>query len=93
MLIARRFLLKCQGASEFDLPEMIAASGFAIQGGTRREYIRVRIENTDAGSVLRNFGNQGSGVMSSLSWAHGLAEIEIGRDIQPGDPVKVILLP
>lgn len=93
MLIARRFLLKCQGASEFDLPEVMATAGFSIQGGTRREYIRVRLEHTETGTILKNFGNQGSGVMSSLSWAHGLAEIEIGRDIQPGDLVKVFLLP
>ncbi len=93
MLIARRFLLKCQGASEFDLPELIALAGFAIKGGSRREYIRVRLENTASGSVIHNFANQGSGVMSSLSWAQGLAEIEIERDIEPGDPVKVILLP
>jgi molybdopterin biosynthesis enzyme len=30
--------------------------------------------------------------MSSVSWANGLAEVEIGRKIEKGDLVKVMLL-
>lgn len=93
LLIARRYLLKCQGATELDLREITAESGFAIKGGTRREYIRVRLDNSEGRTVIENFGNQGSGVMSSLSWADGLALVDIGADIQPGDPMKVYLLP
>jgi molybdopterin molybdotransferase len=93
LLIARRYLLKCQGGNELDLNIIHARAGFAIEGGSRREYIRVQLENSNDHTVAHDFANQGSGVMSSLSWAHGLAEVEIGRTIQPGDPVKVYLLP
>lgn len=92
LMIARRYLLLCQGARELDLPEVTGKAQFSSKGGTRREYIRVRVRNTDAETLISNFDNQGSGVMSSLSWADGLALMEIGRDVSEGDLLKVFLL-
>lgn len=92
LLIARRYLLLCQGGSELDLPTLTGKAQFNFKGGTRREYIRVQIETTNDETLVRDFGNQGSGVMSSLSWANGLALMEVGQDVSVGDTVKVFSL-
>lgn len=53
----------------------------------RREYLRARIRD----GRVEVFASEGSGRISGLSWAEGLAEIEDGeRHIRPGDPVRFI---
>lgn len=93
MLIARPYLLTAQGCTDTALTTVYGNADFSAEGGGRREYYRVQIHYDENGrSVVSDYRNQGSGVMSSVSWANGLAEIEIGRSIKPGDPVKVMLL-
>ncbi|SFA99843.1 molybdopterin molybdotransferase [Poseidonocella pacifica] len=53
----------------------------------RREYLRARIRDGRA----EVFPSEGSGRISSLSWAEGLVEIADGaRHINPGDPVRFL---
>ena len=53
----------------------------------RREYLRARVRD----GRVEVFHSEGSGRISGLSWAEGLAEIEDGeRHIRPGDPVRFI---
>ncbi|MGK0470759.1 MAG: molybdopterin molybdotransferase [Candidatus Azotimanducaceae bacterium] len=93
MLIARNYLLRCQGCTETQLTTVYGEADFEFRGGGRREYLRVQLhfDATGRGTVT-DFRNQGSGVMSSVSWANGLAEIEIGQNVSKGDRVKVLLL-
>lgn len=94
MLIARQYLLLCQGATQTSLMAVYGRSNFETRGGSRREYYRVQIEFDGNGeSRVENFGNQGSGIMSSVSWANGLAEIDIDQQVNKGDLIKVLLLP
>jgi len=94
MLIARPYLLKSQGSEALELVSIHGVTDFDMKPGSRREYLRVRTAQDDTGQVIvSNFSDQGSGVLSSVSWADGLAEIEIGREIRKGDKVRVILLP
>ena len=52
----------------------------------RREYLRGRL--TPEGQVAA-FHSEGSGIISGLSWANGLIELEDeARKITPGDPVR-----
>ena len=65
-------------------------AGFAWpKPGKRREYVRVRLQ-TDAdgehSAIL--YPNQGSGVLSSVCWADGLAEIREDSIIAPGDKLR-----
>jgi len=93
MLIARDYLLRCQGCTETELTTVYGAADFDFKGGGRREYLRVQLHFDATGrSTVTGFHNQGSGVMSSVSWANGLAEIEIGQNVSKGDLVKVLLL-
>ncbi len=63
-------------------PQWLPAT-FSWRAGPRREYLRVRNE---PGGLAR-YANQGSGVLSSMSWADGLAYVEPDSQIQAGDPL------
>lgn len=57
----------------------------------RREFLRARPARQADGSVLLEiWPNQGSGVMSSVAWAHGLIDVPAGQTIQAGDTVRYI---
>lgn len=54
----------------------------------RREWLRARLD--DAGRV-EIFASEGSGRISGISWATGLADLgDAGADIRPGDPVRFL---
>ncbi len=90
VIVARPFLLAMQGAASSRPRGMPIPSGFSFRGGSRREYLRVRVcENAEGDPYLEKFANQGSGVMTSVAWADGLAEVEIGQQVEPGDKLRV----
>jgi len=92
-IVARPFLIAMQGGDSPRTPYYYGIADFEAQAGNRREYLRVRIGPNDKGEViLSKFANQGSGVLSSVTWADGLAEVEIGQQIRPGDRLKYSLV-
>ncbi|MNP67708.1 hypothetical protein D3C76_1635670 [compost metagenome] len=58
------------------------------KAGTRREYLRARIEN----GQVRIYKNQSSGVLRSAAWAEGLVEVREGSTPKVGDSVPFIPL-
>lgn len=56
-------------------------AGFDQPAGKREEYLRVRPED----GCIRSYRHQGSGVLSSVAWADGLARIPIGQSVASGD--------
>ena len=93
-MIARPYLLKYQGCTTVLPKPVFARAQFEVASGSRREYLRVRVHADDEGNLLASaYENQGSGVMSSLSWADALAEVDIGQQVTPGDRLKLYLLP
>jgi molybdopterin molybdotransferase len=92
-LVARPFLLKMQGATELTPPVLRARAGFSVsRPGGRRDHLRVSLEQTPDGLVARRFGNQSSGVLSSVSYSQALAVVPIGATLAEGDPVDILLL-
>lgn len=89
-VIARPWLLKFQGCNSVYNRFFHGISAFDFDGGSRREYMRVRIDREDG--TIHKYDNQGSGVMSSLCWADALAEVEVGQQIRTGEAVKVFPL-
>jgi molybdopterin molybdotransferase len=55
----------------------------------RREFLRVK-RNANGGLDL--YRNQGSGVLTSLAWGDGLADIAPGQAVRPGDLVSYLSL-
>ena len=92
-LVARPFLLKLQGATDFAVQEVWAQAGFTVaRAGARRDHLRVTLENEGARLVARRFANQSSGVLSSVSYSDALAIIPPGTVVEEGDEVQVLLL-
>ena len=92
-LVARPYLLKMQGVNEPGLPKIKAVAGFSTgKPGGRQEYRRVTLRNTGRGLEATDFGNQSSGVLSSVSHSNALAVIPPGEAIAEGGGVEVILL-
>ena len=93
MIIARPYLIAAQGGGEPRARCYFGMADFDFLAGDRREYLRVRVSTDEKGEVVvRKFGNQGSGIMSSVSWANALAEVEIGRQVTVGDRIKYYLI-
>ena len=88
LVLARPLILKMQGSTSY-LPSVLSVrSGFEWQGVTRQEYLRVRLKHDESGACAELYPHQGSGVLSSVSWADGLVVVEPEKVINTGDIVK-----
>ena len=85
LLFARPLLLKLQGAGDVNPIVLRVRSGFDRAAVNRQEYLRVRLQQGSRGSELGLHPRQGSGVLSSASWADGLAVMKIGEAVAVGD--------
>lgn len=88
-LLARPYLLRRQGVQSVTPLKFKVPAGFAWpKAGSRREYLRGRMENGRA--VI--YRNQSSGVLRSAAWAEGLVEVLEGQTLVEGDEVGFIPL-
>ena len=86
-LLARAYLLRIQGVEDVEPLSVPVTVGFAWpKPGSRREYLRARLE---AGRAVL-YPNQSSGVLLGASWADGLVEVLEGRTLQAGDTARFI---
>ena len=69
---------------------LMVPAGFALNNIARREeYVRVRLIYSDAGeATLALFPHQGSGVLTSASWATGLALVKQGNKVSEGEMLE-----
>lgn len=92
-VLARPFLLACQGRDEREMPRLTVRAGFSVtSAGTREEYLRVTLLPGDDGAEAVLAGNQSSGALSAATRAQALAVVPPDTLIAPGDAVDVILL-
>ncbi|WP_119146404.1 gephyrin-like molybdotransferase Glp [Pseudomonas reidholzensis] len=88
-LLTRPYLLRRQGVAKVEPLRFSVEAGFDWpKAGTRREYLRARIED----GRVRIYKNQSSGVLRSAAWAEGLVEVREGSTPQQGDRVWFIPL-
>lgn len=92
LVLVRPCLLKILGAEQLNLPQYSLPAGFTVdRPGDRQEYLRVRLQKgADGNTVLECFKDQGSSILTSLSWADGLAVVPVDTLIREGDPVAFI---
>jgi len=93
-LFARPALRKMGGHSHLFRPslEAVAKAEIRTKAG-RRHFLRVRLERKDGQIYADLTGDQGSGILTSVAHAHGLAVIpEDAPLIKAGEKVKVLLL-
>lgn len=92
-LFVRPFLLRRMGAEataahSFTVPAAFDWPGIGKSAGSRREFLRARLE--DGWAML--YPNQSSGVLTSLAWADGLVDVEAGSSVTKGGPVRFLPL-
>ncbi len=92
IILAKPYLIALQGGKDHRTHFLIGEADFQIEGGTRREYMRVKVDVEASRVLLRKYPNHGSGIMSSVSWADALVEIEIGQTVRPGDKLRYCLI-
>jgi molybdopterin molybdotransferase len=89
--LVRPFLLRMQGATDTAVPSFPVKAGFTIsESGTRQEFLRVRLVRKGKEQVAEAFSDQGSSILTSLSWADGLAIVPVHTTIQAGEPVEYL---
>jgi molybdopterin molybdotransferase len=89
-LFVRPVLAQLQGARAVTPPGIAMRADFVWpRPDKRREFLRVK-RNAQGGLDL--YRNQGSGVLTSLAWGDGLADIAPGQAVQPGDQVRYLSL-
>jgi molybdopterin molybdotransferase len=92
-LFARPFILRRQGVSGPVRPQAVTVrAGFDwLRPDQRRELHRARLEPGPDGELeVRVHPSRSSGVLSSVTWANGLAVIAEGRVLRRGDPIPFI---
>lgn len=86
-LLARPYLLRIQGGEDVMPLSFTVNAGFDWhKPGSRREYLRVKLE---AGRAVL-YPNQSSGVLLGATWADGLVEIPENSTHSLGDPLRFI---
>lgn len=88
LLFVRPFLLRLQGVPEVAPRAYPMRADFDWAKPDRRnEFLRVRVND---GGGLELFPNQGSAVLTSTVWGHGLVDNPPGRPIARGDNVRFL---
>lgn len=87
-LFARPYICARQGITDSALAQWQVPAGFDWpKPANRREYLRAQL-NRNGEAII--YPNQGSGVLTSVTWATGLVCISEGTTVQRGQPVTFI---
>ena len=90
LVFARALVLKMQGVDDV-LPKRVPViADFDWPKIKRQEYLRVQLTQKDGRTVAQIYPHQGSGVLSSASWADGMVEVLAGKEINKGDAVEYL---
>lgn len=91
LLFARPFLLGCMGADDAAPVTFPITAAFEWpKPGKRREYLRAQVAMGENGPEASLHPRQGSGVLTSTSWADGLVIVPEGVTVAPGDTVQYL---
>ncbi|MCU7959129.1 MAG: molybdopterin molybdotransferase MoeA [gamma proteobacterium symbiont of Bathyaustriella thionipta] len=88
-LFVSPFIKRMQGRQQVVAQSIPLTSAFVWpRAGKRREFVRVRLVPDKVGTAsVELYPHQGSGVLTSTSWADGLVMIGEGSTVQIGDTV------
>ena len=92
LLFVRPFILRMQGRSDWRLQPLLGKADFDWpRPDKRREFHRARLSFDDGGSArISVHPSRSSGVLSSVTWANGLAIIPERRVIRSGDDLAFL---
>lgn len=87
LLFAQPLILRLSGRNDVETKSYQLPIGFEYKGSSRREFIRVR---RNSNGELENYRTQNSAVLTSCTWADGLADIPANCTLKKGDLVTYI---
>ncbi len=90
LLFARALILKMQGCENVLAKRSMVIADFDWPAVKRQEYLRVKLTGKNAQTVAQLYPHQGSGVLSSASWADGLVEVPMNKAVSAGDAVSFL---
>jgi len=90
LIFARPLILKLQGVNNYLTKYTSVIADFDWASVKRQEYLRVRLHKENGKTAAQLFPHQGSGVLSSASWADGLVEVAVGTEVKKGDTVSYL---
>jgi len=92
LLFTVPYIKKMQGRENHSAKPMSVIANFDWpKPGNRLEFARAKLNINDQGQVLADiYSHQGSGVLTSTSWADGLVIIPIDKTIAKGEPVEYL---
>jgi molybdopterin molybdotransferase len=93
-LFVRPAILKMMGHKKLSKPTVRAVVEDALENTDgRRVFTRVMVEKRGGNYFARLTGPQGSGILTSMALANGLAIVPEGKPlVEPGDEVEVMML-
>jgi molybdopterin molybdotransferase len=93
-MFARPAIAKMLGRTYWRKPSVTATlTEGAKNSDLRRVFLRSFVEKADSGYIARLTGPQGSGILTSMAGANGLAIIPEGvPSVKAGDQVEVLML-
>ncbi len=86
LIIARPYLMACQGLAVTPVHPVLKAALFDHPGSPREEYLRARVR----ADGVECYPQQSSGVLRSAVWGDGLVVQRAGRDIRRGEAVEFL---
>jgi len=90
LLFVRPFILRMMGVNQVEPAAFRMRADFSInQAEERNEFLRARVNDENG---LDLFENQGSGILTSITWCDGLIDNPAGNLIRKGDMVKFLPL-
>ncbi len=90
---ARPAILKMLGHWQLAKPTVQAVMDDALSNSGRRRYVRVVVRKEDGRYHARSTGGQGSGILTSMARANGLAIVPEGTlNVKPGTVLTVQML-
>ncbi len=89
-LFGRPLVRRMQGEQEVSTLRVPVNAAFDLKPDGRARYLRARVEEQGGELWAELYGHQGSGVMYSTSWAHGLVEVPPDRGVVKGDQLMYL---
>lgn len=89
-IFARPVIRKLQGETACLQKPLRVKAAFEWPAVNRQEYLRARIEQGGGESWAVIYSHQGSGVLSSASWAEGLVVVPVDCAISEGDTLDYL---
>ncbi len=91
-VIAQPFIKSCQGRYTSLEMDGYALADFKHKADNRAQFLRVQVQHTPQGCILKKYPNQESHAITGLSWATALAYVGDNQEVSHGETLPFLWL-